>query len=143
MEGFDRNLVLVGHLIAHDQVGFPERQAGPSLLTLGAPPLGDGAHPPEPHVLVDYGRGRGQPPGALYVFQQHTGGTPRAKTRDQRQHLAACQRAGVDYFPCICYRNFYAWELDRAGHPLTYIRDRLGHSKATTTDSYLRQLRGV
>lgn len=81
--------------------------------------------------------------GAIHIFQQEPGGPPRVKTWDRRNQVATCKRAKVRYFTCSCYRNFHAWQLDRVGKPLTYIRDRLGHARATTTDLYLRSLKGI
>ncbi len=71
---------------------------------------------------------RQQGPGAAHVCQQGAGGPPGVKTWDRRNQVAVRERAGVR----SCCRNFHAWQLDRAGKPLTYIRDRLGHARATT-----------
>ena len=53
-----------------------------------------------------------------------------------------CKKAGVKPFMYHALRHFGASKLDNLGVALTDIQELLGHERATTTDTYLRSLRG-
>jgi site-specific recombinase XerD len=51
------------------------------------------------------------------------------------------RRAGIDKrIHAHAFRHLYAVELEREGFRLSEIRDLLGHSSASVTDTYLRRL---
>ncbi|MGB5157521.1 tyrosine-type recombinase/integrase [Desulfobacterium sp. N47] len=72
-----------------------------------------------------------------YVFCQNNG-----KPYDCRKRLMAgiCKRAGIKRFSFHSLRHYGASKLAEAGAPLTAIQAILGHSRATTTDTYLQSL---
>jgi integrase len=86
---------------------------------------------------------RAQGPGQRYVFPREDTGEPHTPDWPGITHARLCRRAGVTRFSPGCWRHFtasrWAWE----GVPLTTIQNRLGHTRATTTDNYLRELSGV
>lgn len=72
-----------------------------------------------------------------YVFCREDG-TP----FDCRKKLMAgiCKKAGIKRFSFHSLRHFGASKLAEAGAPLTAVQSILGHSRATTTDTYLQSL---
>ena len=87
---------------------------------------------------------RRQGPGGLYVFAMRGHkDRPREGTWTAKQMRAACTRANVDYFPVGCMRHYTASRWAMEGVPFTTIQMRLGHSQATTTNNYLRELQGL
>jgi integrase len=72
-----------------------------------------------------------------YVFCKENG-----KPYDCRKKLMAgiCKRAGVKRFSFHSLRHYGASKLAEAGAPLTAVQAILGHSRATTTDTYLQTL---
>ncbi len=87
---------------------------------------------------------RQQGPGYLFVFAMRAHkDRPREATWVRKQMRATCARAGVEYFPVGCMRHFTASRWAAEGVPFTTIQVRLGHSQATTTNNYLRELQGV
>lgn len=78
-----------------------------------------------------------------YVHQQNGEPEPRGETWSLKAQRRACTAAGVDYFPPGCYRHYRAHRWAQEGVALTTIRDRLGHTKVSTTDNYLRSLAGI
>lgn len=83
---------------------------------------------------------RQQGQGKLYVFQQTNNPAPRVVTWEAKQMRKTCQKAGVDYFPPSCFRHFAASKWAADGDSLTTIQNRLGHTQATTTNNYLKEL---
>ena len=79
----------------------------------------------------------------VYVFQQEDNPAPHHMVWIRKQLKAAAERGGVKSFPPSSFRHYRASLWASEGVPLTVIRDRLGHQKATTTDNYLRQLTGL
>lgn len=77
----------------------------------------------------------------LYVFQQEEQAAPRVPTWEAKNQRKVCSLAGVEHFPPSCLRHYYASNLAEQGAPLTTIQARLGHSQATTTNSYLREIK--
>jgi integrase len=75
-----------------------------------------------------------------YVFPNPTTGRP----YDYRDKFLPrlCRLAEVKPFMYHALRHFSASKLDNLGVPLTDIQELLGHERATTTDLYLRSLRG-
>jgi integrase len=75
-----------------------------------------------------------------YVFPNEQTGKP----FDYRDKFlpTLCKKAGVRPFMYHALRHFGASKLDEQGTPLTVIQEILGHERATTTDIYLRSLRG-
>jgi len=76
-----------------------------------------------------------------YVFPNPQTGRP----YDYRDKFLPrlCRLAEVRPFMYHAFRHFGASKLDNLGVPLTVIRDALGHERTTTTDIYLRSLRGA
>jgi integrase len=73
-----------------------------------------------------------------YVFMSKRTGT---KYVDRKRLLPGlCKKAGVQKFTYHCLRHYGASKLAQEGAPLTDIQALLGHSRATTTDIYLRGL---
>lgn len=72
-----------------------------------------------------------------YVFCREDG-TP----FDCRKTLmkGVCRRAGIKPFSFHSLRHFGASKLAESGAPLTAVQSILGHSRATTTDTYLQSL---
>jgi integrase len=72
-----------------------------------------------------------------YIFCRENG-TP----FDCRKKLMAgiCKRAGIKRFSFHSLRHFGASKLAEAGVSLTAVQAILGHSRATTTDTYLQSL---
>lgn len=72
-----------------------------------------------------------------YIFCREDG-TP----FDCRKKLMAgiCRRAGIKRFSFHSLRHYGASKLAEAGAPLTAVQAILGHSRATTTDTYLQSL---
>jgi integrase len=61
----------------------------------------------------------------------------------RREKVGLCSKAGVKVFTLKSLRHFVALRLDDSGKAsLTDIQKLLGHEKATTTDTYLKGLRG-
>lgn len=61
----------------------------------------------------------------------------------RREKIGLCSKAGVKAFTLKSLRHFVALRLDDSGKAsLTDIQKLLGHEKATTTDTYLKSLRG-
>ena len=83
---------------------------------------------------------RQQGPGKVYVFQQTYKKVPRVVTWEAKQMRKTCKKAGVDYFPPSCFRHFAASKWAADGDSLITIQNRLGHTQATTTNNYLREL---
>jgi integrase len=75
-----------------------------------------------------------------YVFPNPKTGKP----YDYRDKFLPrlCRLAEVRPFMYHALRHFGASKLDNLGVPLTDIQELLGHERATTTDIYLRSLRG-
>lgn len=124
---------------------------GPEAVTLFTRKTADGSLLPRRLAISEdlVGRllswRRRQPEGALYVFQQEQQeqAKPRVLTWVRKQLRAACERAGVDWFPPSSLRHYRASLWAAEGVPLTTIQARLGHTQATTTNNYLRELVGV
>ena len=75
---------------------------------------------------------------AEYVFSN-----PRTKSRyDNRIKLihSLCRKAGVKQFTYHNLRHWGASKLARENVPLTDIQALLGHTRPTTTDTYLQSL---
>jgi integrase len=72
-----------------------------------------------------------------YVFCRENG-----KPFDCRKKLMAgiCKRAEIKPFSFHSLRHFGASKLAEAGAPLTAVQSILGHSRASTTDTYLQSL---
>ena len=74
-----------------------------------------------------------------YNYQTQKDGT---KVK-RREKVGLCSKAGVKLFTLKSLRHFVALRLDDSGKAsLTDIQKLLGHEKATTTDTYLKGLRG-
>lgn len=86
---------------------------------------------------------RRQSGDTVYVFQQADQEAPHHLVWVRKQMRRACQVGGVRVFPPSSLRHYRASLWAREGKSLTWIRDALGHTKATTTDNYLRELRAV
>lgn len=78
------------------------------------------------------------PQDADFLFHQ------KGKPYDCRKRLMAtlCKQAGVKRFSFHSLRHYGASKLVEAGAPLTAVQAILGHSRATTTDTYLQELSG-
>lgn len=76
----------------------------------------------------------------IYVFTREDG-----QKYTKRRHLMekVCRDAGVKYFDAHAIRHVSALMLDEAGINLSTIRDILRHKSITTTDRYLRRIRGI
>jgi len=77
---------------------------------------------------------------SVYVFCQEDG---QPFTSRQALMRRVCKRAGVRYFSFHCIRHLSASMMYKAGVPLPTIQAILRHSRATTTDRYVRDLVGV
>lgn len=86
---------------------------------------------------------RQQPDGALYIFQQEEQPEPRVATWEAKAQRRTCEAAGVAYFPPSCLRHYRASLWAAEGVPFTTIQARLGHTQATTTTNYLREVLGA
>jgi len=77
------------------------------------------------------------PKKGSYVFCKENG-----EPFDCRKKLMAgiCKRAEIKPFSFHSLRHFGASKLMEAGAPLTAVQAILGHSRATTTDTYLQSL---
>lgn len=63
--------------------------------------------------------------------------------KDKTEIIGLCSKAGVKKFNFKSLRHYIALRLDDSGKAsLTDIQKLLGHEKATTTDTYLKGLRG-
>ena len=81
-------------------------------------------------------------PDRKYLFQRPDMELPRASVWFFKIQRRACRAAGVKHFNLHCWRHYHASMLvDRM--TLTQIQARLGHERATTTDRYLHEIRGV
>ena len=81
--------------------------------------------------------------GARYVFQQEGAEAPRVGTWELKRMRATCKQADVKYFPPGCMRHYRASLWAHEGVALTSIQARLGHTQATTTNNYLKEIVGV
>ena len=76
--------------------------------------------------------------GKRYVFTSPRTGT---KYQDRKKLLIGlCKKAKAKRFTYHALRHYGASKLAQQGVPLTDIQALLGHSRATTTDIYLRSL---
>lgn len=83
------------------------------------------------------------PRNGEYVFS-HKKGIRDGKRYDNRIKLirSLCEKAGVKVFTFHNLRHYAASKLSNAGVPLTDIQEILGHTRPTTTDTYLQSIRG-
>lgn len=69
--------------------------------------------------------------------------TVKTKKGQRVEKVGLCSKAGVKLFTMKSLRHFVALRLDDSGKAsLTDIQKLLGHEKPTTTDTYLKGLRG-
>ncbi len=94
------------------------------------------------HALVGTFRAwrKRQDSGTPYVFQMEEKEAPRSDIWVRKNLIAACERAGAEFFPPGCFRHYRASKWAYEGRPLTWIQTMLGHAKASTTDNYLHDL---
>lgn len=79
----------------------------------------------------------------VHIFRQADQDQPHHLVWARKNLKAAAKRAEVPPFPPSSMRHYYASRLAQEGIPLTTIQARLGHTQATTTNNYLRELVGV
>ena len=83
-------------------------------------------------------------PDDVYVFQQREKAAPHVYLWAMKIQVKACKDAGVRYFKLHSWRHYHASKLaDGKEFSLIQIQRRLGHEKATTTDRYLHEIKGV
>lgn len=81
--------------------------------------------------------------GEVYVFQQTEAEAPHHLIWVRKAMARAARKAGIQPVPPSGLRHFYASRLAEDGLSLTAIQQRLRHARATTTDRYLHEIRGV
>ena len=80
-----------------------------------------------------------------HVFACDTPGIHFGKPYSYRQRFmrSLCNRAGIEPFGYHSLRRFVASLLDDKKVPLDRIRRILGHEKVSTTDRYIKTIRGA
>lgn len=86
---------------------------------------------------------RAQGSGKVYVFQQKDQERGHRLVWARRRHVAACSRAGVEYFSVGCYRHYHAVTYYAQTKDVIAVQRRLGHRDIKTTQHYLASLTGV